>query len=185
MIRYLLGGEAHLSPLLNEGFLSVSSDSQGERLAFTTPYLRETALILVSPEQAKRWWLKAAEWCQDALRVEQAAHYLGLAGEGTAAFRLWRLAAQERWFQGRKAEALEAYNEALLVAPSPALNRSLRQEVARRLLEGGQALQALNWLGTLEDQASEALRTQARLQIQAQKVTQYDVLSDLTRPGAN
>lgn len=185
LIRYLLGGEAHLSPLLNEGFLSVSSDSQGERLAFTTPYLRETALILVSPEQAKRWWLKAAEWCQDALRVEQAAHYLGLAGEGTAAFRLWRLAAQERWFQGRKAEALEAYNEALLVAPSPALNRSLRQEVARRLLEGGQALQALNWLGTLEDQASEALRTQARLQIQAQKVTQYDVLSDLTRPGAN
>ncbi|HEU4740794.1 MAG TPA: AAA family ATPase [Meiothermus sp.] len=181
LVRHLLGSEAHLSRLLSEGFL----ESQGERLVFAAPYLRETALTLVSPEQAKRWWLKAAEWCQNAGHVEQAALYLGIAGEQTAAFRLWRLVAQERWFQGRKAEALEAYNEALLVAPSPALNRSLRQEVARRLLEVGRALQVLSWLEALEDEASEALKAQARLQIQAQKVTQYDILGDILRPGAN
>lgn len=152
---------------------------------FAAPYLRETALTLVSPEQAKRWWIKAAGWCQGAGHVEQAALYLSMAGEQTAAFRLWRLVAQERWFRGRRAEALEAYNEALLIAPSPALNRSLRQEVARRLLEVGQALQALGWLEALEDEASEALRAQARLQIQAQKVTQYDILGDILRPGTN
>lgn len=181
LVRHLLGSEAHLSRLLNEGFL----ECQGERLVFAAPYLRETALTLVSPEQAKRWWIKAAGWCQGAGHVEQAALYLSMAGEQTAAFRLWRLLAQERWFRDRRAEALEAYNEALLIAPSPALNRSLRQEVARRLLEVGQALQALGWLEALEDEASEALRAQARLQIQAQKVTQYDILGDILRPGTN
>ncbi|WP_158531601.1 MULTISPECIES: adenylate/guanylate cyclase domain-containing protein [unclassified Meiothermus] len=177
LVRHLLNGEAHLHRLVEEGFL----EFQGERLVFAAPYLRETALTLVSPEQAKRWWLEAAEWCQGVGQLEQAALYLSMAGEQAAAFRLWRLVAQERWFRGRRAEALEAYNEALLIVPSPALNRSLRQEVARRLLEAGQALQALSWLETLEDEDSEHLKTQARLQIQAQKITQHD--GNILHPG--
>lgn len=160
LVRHLVGEEADLTRLVGEGFLE--TDERG-LLRFAVPWLREAVLGQVGGQQAQRWHQQAARWYQRQGRLPEAAAHLEAAGETVAAYRMWRLAAQQAWSEGRYAEALMGYLEALRLAEGKVRNQAAL-EAAEAHLALGRYGEALELAGQLlaASETSPALRQRAR-----------------------
>jgi class 3 adenylate cyclase len=113
LIFHLVGEDTDLERLLDEGFLE---RDPGGNLGFRVPWLREAALGHVGSQQTIGWHKLAAQWFQGQRRLGEAASHLEAAGEGANAYRLWRLATQQAWAEGRHPEALMTALEAMRLA---------------------------------------------------------------------
>lgn len=160
LVRHLVGEEADLARLVGEGFLE--TDGKGQ-LRFVVPWLREAVLGQVGGQQARRWHQQAARWYQRQGRLSEAAAHLEAAGETAAAYRLWRLAAQQAWSEGRYAEALLGYLEALRLAEGGVRGQAVL-EAAEAHLALGRYGEALELAGRLlaASEAPLVLRQRAR-----------------------
>lgn len=158
LVRHLVGEEADLARLVGEGFLE--TDSQGQ-LKFSIPWLREATLGQVSTQQAQIWHQQAARWYQRQERLEESATHLEAAGEMAAAYRLWRVIAQQTWNQGSYSQALLGYLEALRLAEGN-VRMSASLEAAEAHLALGRYQEALELANLPLEQPDVSLNIRER-----------------------
>ena len=149
LVRHLVGEEADLTRLVGEGFLE--ADEHGQ-LRFAIPWLREATLGQVGGQQVQNWHQQAARWYQRQGRLTEAAAHLEAAGETVAAYRMWRVVAQQAWNEERYSGAILGYLEALRLAEG-----NVRWQAA---LEAAEAHLALGRYAEALELASLPLETQ-------------------------
>ncbi|ADD28443.1 putative adenylate/guanylate cyclase [Meiothermus ruber DSM 1279] len=149
LVRHLVGEEADLARLVGEGYLE--ADDRGQ-LRFAIPWLREAILGQVGGQQVKTWHQQAARWYQRQGRLAEAATHLEAAGDLVAAYRMWRVVAQQTWAEERYSAAILGFLEALRLAEG-----NVRWQAA---LEAAEAHLALGRYAEALELASRPLEAQ-------------------------
>jgi class 3 adenylate cyclase len=179
LIFHLVGEDTDLGRLIGEGFLQL--DAKGH-YCFRVPWLREAALGHVGSQQTIQWHKLAAQWFQGQRLMPQAAAHLEAAGEGANAYRMWRLATQQAWSEGRHSDTLMNSLEALRLAEG-ALRHSAALEAAEYHLALGKLKEAQELARLVHDRGeASAAQTERARAVQAEVLIeqgQYEQAEDI------